>query len=77
MCTGTYTTTCVVYTLVIMEAIDGLFSETIMRFFLQVQDYREKAKSNYKDHDLKSVTWNNIRNTVELPGLCQIIHAFS
>ena len=30
-----------------------------------------------KHHDLKAVTWNYIRKYVELPGLCQIIHAFS
>ena len=42
---------------------------------LQVQDYRllwYKAQSNYKDHNLKAVTWNNIRKSVEWPGLCQI-----
>ena len=47
---------------------------------LQVQDYRllwDKAQSDYKDHDLKAVTWNNIRKSLELPDLCQIIHAFS
>ena len=35
---------------------------------LQVQDYRlslDKAQSDYKDHDLKAVTWNNIRKSVE------------
>ena len=37
----------------------------------------DKAQSNYKDPDLKAVTWNDIRKSVELLGLCQIIHAFS
>ena len=26
---------------------------------------------------IKTLTLNNIRKSVELPGLCQIIHAFS
>ena len=37
----------------------------------------DKAKSAYIDHDLKAVIWNNIKKPVELPGLCQIMHAFS
>ena len=47
---------------------------------LQEQDYKllwEKAQSDFKDHKLKAATWNNISKSVELPGLCQIIHAFS
>ena len=46
---------------------------------LQVKDYRllwHRAQSDYKDHELEAVTWNNIRKSVELPGQCQIIHAF-
>ena len=46
---------------------------------LQVKDYRllqDKAQSENKDHILKAVTWNNIRKSVELPGLSQIIYAF-
>ena len=35
--TCTYTTMCVVYNLVIMKAIDGLFSETIERLFYKYQ----------------------------------------
>ena len=44
---------------------------------LQVQDLWDKAQSDFKDHGLKAVTWNNISKSVELPCLCQIIHAFS
>ena len=47
---------------------------------LQVHDNRlfwDKANSDYKDHQLKAVTWNNIVMSVELPCLWQIIHAFS
>ena len=47
---------------------------------LQVQEYRllwDKAQSDYKDHKLKTVTWNNIWKSVELLVLCHIIHAFS
>ena len=54
---------CVVFKLAILEAIDGLFNKTI----LQVQYYRhlwDKAQSDYKDHDLKAVTWNNIRKSL-------------
>ena len=61
-----YTTTCVVYNLVIMEAIDGLSSETKVRSFYK--DYKllwDKSKSDYKDHDIQAVTWNNIRKSVE------------
>ena len=61
----TYTTMCIVYNLVIMEAIDGLSRDNSV-IILQVQD-----------HKLKAVTWNNIWKSVELPGLCQNIHAFS
>ena len=70
----TYTTTCVVYNLVIIDVIEELSSETVVWLFY-----------NYKTTDfcgtkprvtLMAVTWNNIRKSVELPGLCQIIHAF-
>ena len=63
----TYTTMCVVYTcnLVIMKAIDGLPSETIVRLFYKHNtiDYRilwDKTQSDYKDHELNAVTWNNL-----------------
>ena len=61
-----------------MEAIDGLSSETIVWLFYKYKktDYRllwDKAQSDYKDHDI----WNNIGKSIELPGLCHIIHAFS
>ena len=69
--TCTYTTTCIVtYSLVLLEAMKGLSSQT-----LQVQRCRllwDKAQSNYKDHNLKEVTLNNIGKSVEIPGLCQI-----
>lgn len=51
----------------------GLSSETIEAIILEVQDYRclwDKAQADYKDHDLKEVTWNNIGKSVELSGLC-------
>ena len=35
------------------------------------------GQSPKRDHDLKKVTWNNKGKSVELPGLCQIIHTFS
>ena len=65
-----------------MEAIDGLSSDQRdnSAIILQVLDYRrlwDKAQSDYKDHPIKAVTWNNIMKSVELPCLCQIIHAFS
>ena len=56
--------------------IDQRYNSAII---LQVQDYKlswDKAQSDYKDHKLKAVTWNNIRKSVKLPGMCQIIHAF-
>ena len=67
------------YNLVIMEAFDGLSSETIVRLFYKYKTTGyirlwDKAQRDYKDHKLKAVTWNNIRKSVELPGLCQIIH---
>ena len=34
----------------------------------------DKAQSDYKDHDIKEVTWKNIGKSVELSGLRQIIH---
>ena len=69
-----------------MEVIDGLSSETIVQLShkYKTTDYRllwHKAqrdyKDHFKDHKLKAVTWNHIRKSVELPGLRQIIHAFS
>ena len=41
----------------------GLSSETLEAIILQVQEYRllwDKAQGDYKDHDLKEVTWNKI-----------------
>ena len=58
-----------------METIVGLFSETIVQY--KTADLWDKAHSDYKDHKLKAVTWNNIKKSVELLGLCQILHAFS
>ena len=61
------------YNLVSMEALDGLSSETIVPLFYKYKTtgYKlllwNKAQSDYKDHKLKSV---------ELTGLCQIIHVF-
>ena len=79
----TCTALCIVYKLVIREAIDGSSSETILTIVClfyknKTTDFRllwDKAQSEYKDHDM-AVTWN-IRKSVELPGLCQIKHAFS
>ena len=61
----TYTTTCVVYNLVIMKAIDGLSSETIVRLFYKHNtiDYRilwDNTLSDYKDHEPNAVAWNNL-----------------
>ena len=61
----TYTTTCVVYNLVIMKAIDGLSSETIVQLFYKhnTVDYRllwDNTQSDYKDNELNAVTWNNL-----------------
>ena len=80
--TCTYKTTCIVYNLVIIEAIDGLPSETIARLFYKhnTTDFRmfwDKTQSNYKECELKSVTWNNFNKSVDLQGLSQIIHVFS
>ena len=51
----TYTTTWVVYNLVIMKAIDGLSSETIVQLFCKhnTVDYRllwDITQSDYKDN---------------------------
>ena len=76
--TCTYTTTCVVYNLVITEAIDGLSIETIMRLFYKHKTtdfYGTKPRATQKTTN--NGTWNNIRKSVELPDLYQIIHAFS
>ena len=40
----------------------------------KLQTFVGQSPRDYKDHDLKAVTWNNIWRSVEL---CQIIHAFS
>ena len=61
----TYTTTCVVYNLAIMKVIDGLSSETIVQLFYKhnTVDYRllwDNTQSDYKDHELNAVTWNNL-----------------
>ena len=60
-----YTTTCVVYNLVIMKAIDGLSSETIVQLFYKhnTVDCRllwDNTQSDYKDHELNAVTWKNL-----------------
>ena len=51
--------------LVIMKAIDGLSSETIVRLFYKhnTVDYRhlwDNTQTDYKDHELNAVTWNNL-----------------
>ena len=61
----TYTTTCFALILVIMKAIDGLSSETIVWLFYKHNtiDYRilwDNTQSDYKDHELNAVTWNNL-----------------
>ena len=61
----TYTTTCVVYNLVIMKAIDGLSSETIVRLFYKhnTVDFRflwDNTQTDYKYHELNAVTWDNL-----------------
>ena len=61
----TYTTMCVVYNLVIMKTIDGLSSETIVRLFYKHNTINyiilwENTQSDYKDHELNAVTWNNL-----------------
>ena len=47
------------------EVIDGLYSETIVRLFYKqdTTDYRllwGNTQSDYKDHELKAVTRNNL-----------------
>ena len=61
----TYTTTCVVYNLVIMKTIDGLSSETIVQLFYKLNTgyYRllwDNTQSDYKDHELNAVIWCNL-----------------
>ena len=51
--------------LVIMKAIDGLSSETIVRLFYKhnTVDYRllwDNTQTDYKDHELNAVAWNNL-----------------
>ena len=58
----------------------GLSNETIRRLFYKAQDYRllwDNAQSDSTDNGQKAVTWNIIRKSVELPGLCQIKATFS
>ena len=48
-----------------MKAIDELSSETIVRLFYKHNtiDYRllwDNTQSDYKDHELNAVTWNNL-----------------
>ena len=61
----TYTTTCVVYNLVIMKAIYYLSTKTTVRLFYKhtTIDYRllwDNTQSDYKDHKLNAVTWNKL-----------------
>ena len=61
----TFTTTCVKYNSIIMKAIDELSSETIVRLFFKHNtiDYRlfwDNTQSDFKDHELKAVTRNNL-----------------
>ena len=54
------TTTCVVYNLVIIKAIDGLSSETIVRLFykhntIDNRSLWDNTQSDYKDHELNAV----------------------
>ena len=60
----TYTTTRVVHNLVIMKAIDGLSSETIVRLFYKhntiATEFCGTIPSDYKDHELNAVTLNNL-----------------
>ena len=47
------------------EIIDGLSSESLVRYFYKrdTTDYRllwGKNQSDYKDHEFKAVTWNNL-----------------
>ena len=49
--------------LVIMKAIDGLSSETIVRLFYKrnTVDLRflwDNTQTDYKDHELNAVTWD-------------------
>ena len=51
--------------LVIMKAIDGLSSETIVRLFYKhnTVDYRllwDNTQTYYKDHELNAVAWKNL-----------------
>ena len=50
-----------------MEVIDGSSSETIVGLFYKYKatDSWDKSESDYKDHDLKPMTWNKIRKSVE------------
>ena len=62
ICTYTNHVRCI---LVIMKAIDGLSSETIVGLFYKrnTVDYRllwDNTQANYKDHKLNVVAWNNL-----------------
>ena len=61
----TYTTTCVVNDLVIMKTIEGSSSETIVRLFYKHNTINciilwDNTQSDFKDHELNAVTWNNL-----------------
>ena len=61
----TYTNHVRFINLVIMKAIDGLSSETIVRLFYKhnTVDFRflwDNTQTDYKDHQLNAVTWDNL-----------------
>ena len=63
ICTYTNHVRCI--NLVIMKAIDGLSSETIVRLFYKhnTVDYRllwDNTQTDFKDHELNAVAWNNL-----------------
>ena len=63
ICTYTNHVRCI--NLVTMKAIDGLSSETIVRLSCKhnTVDYRllwDYTQTDYKDHKLNAVTWNNL-----------------
>ena len=63
ICTYTNHVRCI--NLVIMKAIDGLSSETIVRLFYKNNsvDYSilwDNTQTDYKDHELNAVAWNSL-----------------
>ena len=61
----TYTNHVRFINLVIMKAIDGLSSETIVRLFYKhnTVDFRflwDNTQTDYKDNELNAVTWDNL-----------------